>query len=112
MVLIGFALPVLAYVRDRDGALHVSAWAGTWLRRFTYVTSSNFERFIVAPVSEIAVSLGERWIPVVDAEVGGELDTAGRLVVSGARAPVLPLVILAAVVLTVVVGLVAPGVFR
>jgi NADH:ubiquinone oxidoreductase subunit 5 (subunit L)/multisubunit Na+/H+ antiporter MnhA subunit len=112
VVLIGFALPVLAYVRDRDGALHVSAWAGTWLRRITYVTSSNFERFIVAPVSEIAVSLGERWIPVVDAEVGGELDTAGRLVVSGARVPVLPLVILAAVVLTVVVGLVAPGVFR
>ena len=54
VVLIGFALPVLAYVRDKDGALRVSAWAGAWLRRFTYVTSSNFERFIVAPVSEIA----------------------------------------------------------
>jgi len=49
---------------------------------------------------------------VGDAGVGGALDTTGRLVASGARLPVLPVVILAAVVLTVVVGLVAPGVFR
>jgi NADH:ubiquinone oxidoreductase subunit 5 (subunit L)/multisubunit Na+/H+ antiporter MnhA subunit len=112
VALIGFSLPVLAYVRDQDGALHVSAWAGVWLRRLTYLTSSSFERFIVAPVSEIAVRLGERWIPVVDAGAGGTLDTSGRLVVYGARLPVLPVVIVMAVVLTVVVGLVAPGVFR
>jgi hypothetical protein len=99
-------------VRDQDGALHVSAGAGMWLRRLTYTTSSNFERFVVAPVSEIAVRLGERWIPGGDAGVGGAFDTTGRLVVSGARLPVLPLVILAAVVLTVVVGLFAPGVLR
>jgi hypothetical protein len=112
VVLIGFALPVLAYVRDQDGTLHVSAWAGMWLRRLSYTTSSNFERFIVAPVTELAVRLGERWIPIGDSGVGGALDTTGRLVVAGARLPVLPLVILAAVILTVVVGLVAPGVFR
>jgi hypothetical protein len=105
-------LPVLAYVRDQDGALHVSAWAGMWLRRLSYVTSSNLERFIVAPVTEIAVRLGERWIPVGDGGVASALDTTGRLVVSGARLPVLPVVILVAVVLTVVVGLLAPGVFR
>ena len=112
VVLLGFALPVLAYLRDKDGALLVSAWAGLWLRRLTYATSSNFERFIVAPVTEIAVRLGERWIPVGDGKVGGALDTTGRLFVSGARLPVLPLVIVAAVILTIVVGLVAPGVFR
>ncbi len=112
VVLIGFALPVLAYVRDQDGALHVSAFAGVWLRRLTYTTSSNFERFIVAPVAEIVVRFGERWIPVGDGEVGVALDTTGRLMASGARLPVLPLVVLLAVILTVVVGLVAPGVFR
>jgi NADH:ubiquinone oxidoreductase subunit 5 (subunit L)/multisubunit Na+/H+ antiporter MnhA subunit len=112
VALIGFGLPVLAYVRDQDGALHVSAWTGMWLRRLTYVTSSNFERFIVAPVTEIVVRLGERWIPEGDGAVGGALDTTGRLAVSGARLPVLPLIILAAVILTVAVGLVAPGVFR
>ena len=112
VVLIGFALPVLAYVRDQDGALHVSAFAGVWLRRLTYTTSSNFERFIVAPVAEIVVRFGERWIPVGDGEVGVALDTTGRLMASAARLPVLPLVVLLAVILTVVVGLVAPGVFR
>jgi NADH:ubiquinone oxidoreductase subunit 5 (subunit L)/multisubunit Na+/H+ antiporter MnhA subunit len=112
VVLIGFALPVLAYVRDQDGALHVSAFAGVWLRRLTYTTSSSFERFIVAPVAEIVVRFGERWIPVGDGEVGVALDTTGRLMASGARLPVLPLVVLLAVILTVVVGLVAPGVFR
>jgi NADH:ubiquinone oxidoreductase subunit 5 (subunit L)/multisubunit Na+/H+ antiporter MnhA subunit len=112
VALIGFAVPVLAYLRDKDGALLVSAWAGMWLRRLTYATSSNFERFIVAPVTEIAVRLGERWIPEGDGGVGGALDTTGRLIVSSARLPVLPLMILAAVILTVVVGLVAPGALR
>jgi len=112
VVLVGFGLPVLAYVRDKDGALLVSAWSGTWLRRLSYATLSNFQRFIAAPVTEIAVRLGERWIPTGDGEVGGALDTTGRLIVSGARLPVLPLVVLAAVILTLVVGLVAPGVFR
>jgi len=112
VAVIGFALPVLAYLRDKDGALHVSAWTGSWLRRFSYQTSSSLQRFIVAPVTEIAVRLGERWIPVGDGTVGGALDTTGRLVVAGARLPVVPLVVLAAIVLTVIVGLVAPGVFR
>jgi NADH:ubiquinone oxidoreductase subunit 5 (subunit L)/multisubunit Na+/H+ antiporter MnhA subunit len=112
VALIGFGLPVLAYLRDKDGALLVSAWAGAWLRRLSYATSSSFQRFIAAPVTEIAVRVGERWIPVGDAEVGGAVDTTGRLIVAGARLPVLPLVVVAAVILTVVVGLVAPGVFR
>jgi hypothetical protein len=112
VALIGFGVPVLAYVRAKDGALLVSAWAGTWLRRLTYTTSHNLERFIVSPVSEIAVRLGERWIPVADSEVGGALDTTGRLLVSGARLPVVPLVLLAAVILSLIVGLLAPGVFR
>jgi len=47
-----------------------------------------------------------------DGGLGGGLDATGRLIVAGARLPVVPLVILAAVILTLVVGLVAPGVFR
>jgi hypothetical protein len=66
----------------------------------------------VAPVTDIAVRIGERWIPAGDGEVGSALDTTGQLFVSSVRIPVLPLVILLAVILTVVVGLVAPGVFR
>jgi NADH:ubiquinone oxidoreductase subunit 5 (subunit L)/multisubunit Na+/H+ antiporter MnhA subunit len=112
VALIGFAVPVLAYLRDKDGALLLSAWTGMWLRRLSYAASSNLERFIFAPVAELAVRLGERWIPAGDGGVGGALDTTGRLTATGARLPVVPLVILAAVVLTLVVGLLAPGVFR
>ena len=36
----------------------------------------------------------------------------GRLIAAGTRLPVLPVVIVAAVVLTLVVGLLSPGVFR
>ena len=112
VALIGFGLPVLAYVRDKDGALAVSALAGIWLRRLTYLTSSNLNRFIVVPVTEIAGRAGDRWIPAGDEGVGRSLDTTGRLIVAGARLPVLPLLILVAVILTLVVGLVSPGVFR
>jgi NADH:ubiquinone oxidoreductase subunit 5 (subunit L)/multisubunit Na+/H+ antiporter MnhA subunit len=112
VALIGFGLPAIVYVRDKDGALLVSAWAGAWLRRLTYAGSSGFARFIAAPLTEIAVRVGERWIPVGDRAAGGSLETSGRLVVAGARLPVLPLVVLAAVVLIVVIGLLAPGVVR
>ena len=112
VALIGFGLPVLAYLRDRDGALLVSAWAGSWLRRLTYTASSTFNRFIGVPVSEIAMRLGERWIPASDRGVGGAVETSGRLLVSSARLPVLPLVILSAVILALIVGLLAPGVFK
>ena len=112
VALAGFGLPVLAYVRDRDGALLFSAWAGSWLRRLSYITASNFNRFIASPVTEIAVRLGERWMPAGDRRVGGAVETSGRLLVSSARLPVLPLVIVGAVVLTLIVGLVAPGIFK
>ena len=112
VALVGFAVPVLAYVRDKAGALLLSASTGALLRRLSYTTSSNLQRFLIAPVTEIAVRVGERWIPVGDGRAGGALDSTGRLVVAGARLPALPLVIAAAVVLTVIVALVAPGVFR
>jgi formate hydrogenlyase subunit 3/multisubunit Na+/H+ antiporter MnhD subunit len=112
VALVGFTIPLLAYVRDKDGALLVSAVAGASLRRLSYVATSNFERFAVAPVTAIAVRVGDRWIPAGDGGVGSALDTTGRLVAAGARLPVMPLVVLLAVVLTLVAGLFSPGIFR
>ena len=112
VALIGFAAVTIAYVRNKDGALRASAIAGAWLRRLSYVSSRNFNRFIVAPVTLIALRIGERWIPAGDGGVVGALDATGHLVVAGARLPVLPIAIVIAVVLTVVVGLVSPGLLR
>jgi len=112
VALIGFAVVTVAYIRDKDGALRASELGGVWLRRLSYVGSRNFDRFIVAPVTLIALRIGERWLPAGDGRVVSALDATGRLVVAGARLPVVPVAIVIAVILTVVVGLVSPGVLR
>jgi hypothetical protein len=112
VALIGFAAVSIAYVRDKDGALRASELSGAWLKRISYTGSRSFDRFIVAPVTLIALRIGERWIPAGDRGVVGALDATGRLVVAGARLPVLPVAIVIAVILTVIVGLVSPGLLR
>jgi NADH:ubiquinone oxidoreductase subunit 5 (subunit L)/multisubunit Na+/H+ antiporter MnhA subunit len=112
VALIGFAAVSIAYVRDKDGAVRASQLSGAWLRRLSYAGSRNFDRFIVTPVTVIALRIGERWLPAGDGGVVRAVGATGRLVVAGARLPVVPVAIAIAVILTVVVGLVSPGVLR
>jgi hypothetical protein len=112
VALIGFAAVAFAYVRNKDGALKASGLAAAWLGRLGAASSKSFARFIVAPAAEIAIRIGDRWIPVGDAAVGSALETTGRFAVAGARLPVLPIIVALAVVLTLLVGLTAPGVFK
>ncbi|HEV2027316.1 MAG TPA: proton-conducting transporter membrane subunit [Candidatus Dormibacteraeota bacterium] len=112
VVVIGIAAASLAYVRDKDGALKASAVAGARLSRLAWTGSRNVDRFLIAPVTELARRTGDRWIPAGDARLASALDSTGRLIVAGTRLPVLPVVIVTAIILTLVVGLVSPGVFR
>jgi NADH:ubiquinone oxidoreductase subunit 5 (subunit L)/multisubunit Na+/H+ antiporter MnhA subunit len=112
VALIGFAAVSIAYVRDKDGALRASELSGAWLRRVSYAASRSFDRFVSEPVTSIAVRIGERWIPAGDGGVVSAVGATGRLVVAGARLPVVPVAIAIAVILTVVVGLVSPGLLR
>jgi len=112
VALIGFAAVTIAYVQDKDGALRASELSGVWLRRLSYAASRNFDRYIVAPVTLIALRIGDRWIPAADGGVIGALDATGRIVVAGARLPVVPVAIAIAVILTVLVGLISPGLLR
>ncbi len=112
VILIGFAAVAIAYVRNKDGALKASAVAAAWLDRLGAAGSRGFARFIVAPVTEIAIRIGDRWIPAGDAAVGSALETTGRFAVMGAGLPVLPIFVALAVVLTLVVALASPGVFK
>ncbi len=109
---IGIAVVAVAYVRDKDGALKASTLAGAGMSRLANDGSRAFNRFIVAPLTQVAWRVGDRWIPTADAGLGSALDTTGRLVVAGARLPVLPVVIGIAVILTLVVGIASPGVFK
>jgi len=112
IVLIGIAAASLAYVRNKDGALKASAVAGARLSRLAWAGSRNVDRFIVAPLTELARRTGDRWIPAGDLRLASALDATGRLIVAGTRLPVLPVVIVTAVILTLVVGLLSPGVFK
>jgi NADH:ubiquinone oxidoreductase subunit 5 (subunit L)/multisubunit Na+/H+ antiporter MnhA subunit len=112
IVVIGIAAASFAYVRNKDGALKASAVAGARLSGWAWAGSRNIDRFIVAPVTEIARRTGDRWIPAGDTRLASALDTTGRLIVATTRLPVLPVVIVTAVILTLVVGLLAPGVFK
>jgi hypothetical protein len=112
VALIGFAAAAIAYMRDKDGALKASAVSGAWLGRGSSVANRNFDRFLVAPLAAIAVRLDGRWIPAGEGGIGGALDATGRLAAAANRLPALPVVIVIAVVLTVVMALVVPGVLR
>jgi hypothetical protein len=72
----------------------------------------NVDRFVVAPLAMIVARLDSRWIPAGEGGIAGALDTTGRLTVAANRLPVVPVVIAIAVIVTVVVGLVAPGVLK
>ena len=112
VALVGFAAVAIAYTRDKDGALKASTLGGAWLTRLTDAGYRNFDRFLVAPVAVIAARLDGRWIPAGEGGIGTALDASGRIAAASGRLPVLPVAIGIAVILTVVVGLVSPGVFK
>jgi hypothetical protein len=112
VALVGFAAAAIAYTRDKDGAMRASALSGSWLGRLLNGADRNVDRFLVTPLAMIVARLDARWIPAGEGGIAGALDTTGRLTVAANRLPVVPVVIAIAVVLTVVVGLVAPGVLR
>lgn len=111
VALIGFAVVAFAYVRDKDGALRASALSGAWLDRWVSAAGSTVDRFVFTPLSGIATRT-DRWISRGDEGLAGAVEATGRLGALGSRLPGLPVAILAAVILALVVGLVAPGVLR
>ncbi|GAC1472862.1 MAG: hypothetical protein PVSMB3_06690 [Candidatus Dormibacteraceae bacterium] len=112
VAVIGFAAAAFAYFRNRESPVRASGLAGAWLSRMGSAGSRYFARFIVAPATEIVLRIGDRWIPLGDAAVGAAVETTGRFTVAGTRLPVVPIIVALAAVLTLVVGLASPGVFR
>jgi NADH-quinone oxidoreductase subunit L len=109
--IVGFAAVAFAYSRGKDGALAASAFAGLWLARVSATSARLVDRFLVAPTTEIARRVGD-WIPMGDGAIGRTADVSGHLALAVGRAPALPFLVLLAVVLSVAVALVVPGVLR
>jgi NADH:ubiquinone oxidoreductase subunit 5 (subunit L)/multisubunit Na+/H+ antiporter MnhA subunit len=111
VAIVGFAAAAFAYARNKDGALRASARAGAWLGALGSALAGLVDRFLVAPITDLARRI-DVWVPAGDGALGRFADASGRVAASGSRAPALPLVVLLAVVLALLVALVAPGVVR
>jgi NADH:ubiquinone oxidoreductase subunit 5 (subunit L)/multisubunit Na+/H+ antiporter MnhA subunit len=109
IALVGFAAAEFAYVRNKDGALRASAIAGAWLDTRWGMVAALVDRFLVAPVTDLAHRI-DVWLPAGDGALGRAAEASGRAAASTTRVPALPLLLLLAAVLALVVGLVAPGV--
>jgi len=111
VALVGFAAAAIAFRASKDGAIRASTTAGTALGRSVWQAQGWATRFMVAPAAAVAAGADE-WSVVRDDALALSAVSSGRLAVLAARVPVVPAVILLAVVLAVVLGLVSPGVFR
>jgi hypothetical protein len=111
VALVGFAAAAVAYSASKDGALRASAAIGSRVDRLLSVAMRAVDRFVVGPAEGLATGTGE-WIPARDDALGRSAIVTGRLAAAAARAPALPMVFLAAVLLAVVLALISPGVFR
>jgi NADH:ubiquinone oxidoreductase subunit 5 (subunit L)/multisubunit Na+/H+ antiporter MnhA subunit len=111
VVLVGFGAAAIAYTANKEGAQRAAAGIGAWLGVLIAFVIAAVDRFVFSPMVDIA-SRTDGWIPAGDGEVGRAAVASGRFAVAVTRAPVLPLMILLAVLLAVLIGLVSPGVFR
>jgi NADH:ubiquinone oxidoreductase subunit 5 (subunit L)/multisubunit Na+/H+ antiporter MnhA subunit len=111
VALIGFAAATIAYSASKDGAARASTGLGTWLDRLATVATRGINRFVVEPAVGLAAGTSE-WIPSRDDALGRSAVATGRLAAAAARAPVVPLVILLAVLLAAALALLSPGVYR
>jgi hypothetical protein len=111
VALVGFVAAAIAFRANKDGAVRASAGLGGALDSSVRGAQRAAARFIVAPAVSIAAGTDE-WSAVRDDALGRSLVTTGRLAALVSRVPVVPAVILVAVLLAVLVGLLSPGVFR
>jgi NADH-quinone oxidoreductase subunit L len=111
LALVGFAAAALVYLVDKDGAVRSSAGIGARVNRVVAIATGAVNRFVVEPAVAIAGGTDD-WILARDDAVGRSSVATGRLAASTSRAPVVPAVILLAVLLAAVLALLSPGVFR
>ncbi len=111
VAVVGILLTAFAYSIDKDGALRASAASGRWLDAVLNAGAAAYTRFISAPVTAVTLGLSD-WIPQGDGDLARAAAASGRLALSVARVPALPLLVVLAVVLALAVGLAEPGLLR
>jgi NADH:ubiquinone oxidoreductase subunit 5 (subunit L)/multisubunit Na+/H+ antiporter MnhA subunit len=109
---VGLVAVVIAFRASKDGALRATALAGSWFDRVAGVGGRAFDRFIYAPAADVTRRAGD-WILVGDGAIAAGVVAAARLALTTtSRASAPALVLLVVVLAALVVGLLAPGVYR
>lgn len=111
VALAGFAAAAVAFRANKDGAVRASSLLGGALDRLVRLTQEAAGRFVVGPAVSIAAGTDE-WSVVRDDALGLSVVATGRLAALAARVPLVPAVVILAVVLAVALGLLSPGLFR
>ncbi|HEY2599454.1 MAG TPA: proton-conducting transporter membrane subunit [Candidatus Dormibacteraeota bacterium] len=111
VALVGFAAAATAFRANRDGAVRASSRLGATVDRFVGQGQALAVRFMVGPAAGIAAG-ADQWSITRDDALALSAVATGRLAALAARVPVVPAVILLAVLLAVILGLLSPGVFR
>lgn len=106
---VGFVACTIPYSLGKDGALALSARAGEWLRVGSVAGYALVDRFLVAPITDIARRVGD-WIPAGDTGLGRFAGYTGQLAVAAVRLPAIPALVVLVVVVAVVFAVV--GVIR
>jgi len=109
--LLGLVAAAIAFRASKDGAIRAGSGIGSVLDRSVALALLGANRFVVAPSVGIAGGTSE-WIPTRDDALGRSTVATGRLALLAARWPVVPAVILFAVLFGAVLAFVSPGVFR
>jgi NADH:ubiquinone oxidoreductase subunit 5 (subunit L)/multisubunit Na+/H+ antiporter MnhA subunit len=109
--LVGIVLMAIAYRASKSGAARASSGLARLVDRVVGIALLTANRFVVGPVVAIAGGTSE-WIPTRDDALARSAVAGGRLAAAVARWPVVPAVILFALLLAAALALVSPGVFR
>jgi hypothetical protein len=111
VVLAGFAVAAATHAINKDAAVGASSRGGRWLDRGASFVFAQVDRFLIAPVTDIARRVGE-WIPAGDGALGRFSNASGQLALSAGRGPAIVLVVVLAILVALAFALLGPGVAR
>jgi NADH:ubiquinone oxidoreductase subunit 5 (subunit L)/multisubunit Na+/H+ antiporter MnhA subunit len=111
VALVGFAAAAIAFRANKDGAVRASSQLGRAVDRSVWRAQGWAVRFMVGPAVGIAAGADE-WSFVRDDALAVSAVGTGRLAALASRVPVVPALIILAVLLAITLGLISPGVFR
>ena len=107
----GIAAAVLPLSGNKDGSLRASGWLSLLPERLESAGQNVLGRYVVNPAVRIVEST-ERLVPAADAAVGRISHLSGRYTVSALHSGDVAVLVMMAVLLSLLVALLSPGVLR